>query len=316
MDWVFALLLLAVLAVLLLLWVDAERSRALHERLADRIVDAAPREEGSLWRDAANLLQVSRMQELLERSPLTRRLSRLLVLGDLSIGLGPLVLAVLGTSVLAAGIAYLLHPRPWVPVALLVAVPVAAWLALDAQARRRVQRRERQLPSFVTQMLSSLQTGSTPLASLQAASRVTADPLGRSLRELLDTLQLGVAPTQAWKDWARRCGGTHADLIATGVRLKWEAGGQMSSMLSHILESMLTRERLVLRVGTVTAQARLGSYVLGLLPVAFLLFSYTTNPRIFQFMLADPIGEKALWIGAALMGVGFLWLRRLSRLEF
>jgi Flp pilus assembly protein TadB len=32
-------------------------------------------------------------------------------------------------------------------------------------------------------------------------------------------------------------------------------------------------------------------------------------------MLADPLGRKALMIAGGLMVVGFLWLRRIARLE-
>ncbi len=316
MDLLIPLLLLAAAGLALLVWLDAKRQVTLQERLIGRILDDEDEEDESLWRDAANLLQVARMQRLLGQSPIIRRLSMLLIFSDLRISLPQAILLFVVVTALGAGLGYAYEPVIWTQLAGGLLAPLGLWHALSSYAAARVDRRERQLTSFVTQMLSALRSGATPLSALQSASRVTADPLGASLRALLDSLQLGVAPQVAWKEWAGRCGGQHADMLATGIRLKWDAGGQMTSMLQHILDSMNAREKMILRVGTLTAQAKIGSVVLTILPILFLLFSYKANPRIFQFMINDPIGVAALWIGAGLLVVGFFWLRWLAKLEF
>lgn len=312
---ILALLILAGLLGLLIA-LDAARQRRLRDRLVERVVDAPVVDEASLWRDAADLLQVARMQALMQQSPLVRRLQTLLIHGDIRFSLAQTLAAFLGLALAGALLGVLIRPLAWTALAGALLAPLGLWAALVAWAASRVERRERQLTSFVTQMLSALRSGATPLSALQSASRITADPLGASLRSLLDAMQVGVSPLVAWKEWAQRCGGEHASLLATGIRLKWDAGGQMTSMLQHILDSMNARERMILRVGTLTAQAKMGSVVLTLLPVVFLVFSYQANPRIFNFMVNDPIGLYALYGGGALLVLGFFWLRRLARLDF
>lgn len=316
------LMLLLAVALVGVLLLDRWRSTRLRERMADRIL-ALPEPElaDSLWRDAADLLQVARMRALLEQSPLMRRLALRLVQGDLPLRLGQAVFLLAAAAGLGSGLGYLLgRVLTFSPGGLAAGggllLPLLLWMMLESWTTHRIERRERQLPNFCTQMLSSLRTGSTPLSALQAASRISPDPLGHSLRGLVDVLQLGVSPNVAWRDWAQRCGGDHARLLATGLRLKWEAGGQMTSMLAHILESMQTRERMVLRVGTLTAQAKMGSYVLSLLPVGFMIFSYLVNKRIYDFVMKDPVGPKVLMAGAGLVVLGFFWLRRLAKLKF
>lgn len=316
-ELVIALLGLGALGLLGLTLRDRWRTQQVRERLADRILDPDEDEAPeSLWQGAADLLQLARMQALVARSPLARQLVLALLRSGLGLGFGQVVGLLLLLGLLGGVLAAVFAPHPAFGVAGAILPMLAGWMLIQAHAERKVERRERQLPAFCTQMLSSLRTGSTPLSALQAAARVSPQPLGSTLRDLLNALQLGVAPAAAWKDWAHRCGGDHAHIIATGIRLKWEAGGQMTAMLEHILESMIARERMVLRVGTLTAQAKMGSYVLSLLPVVFMFYSYKVNPRIFDFMLADPIGRNLLWAGAGLIVVGFFWLRRLSKLEF
>lgn len=316
------LMLLLAAALVGLLLLDRWRSARLRERMADRILDLPePEAADTLWRDAASLLQLTRMRSLVGQSPLMRRLALRLVQGDVPLRLGQAGLLLFASAGLGAGLGVLLGRGFGISpggmgVGGALLLPLALWSMLDAWTTRRIERRERQLPNFCTQMLSSLRTGATPLTALQAAARISPDPLGRSLRSLVDVLQLGVSPNVAWRDWAQRCGGDHAQLLATGLRLKWEAGGQMTSMLAHILESMQTRERMILRVGTLTAQAKLGSYVLSLLPVGFMIFSYLVNKRIYDFVMQDPVGPKVLLGGAGLVIVGFFWLRRLAKLKF
>ena len=313
MQVLIGLLILAAVAIAVLAYRESLRGERLRERLS--IEPPEETDDGSLWRDAADLLQIEQLQALLERSPLTRQFAERLVRSNLPLSLGRALFVVVVSTSVAVALALVFQRTLWLPIAALVAVPLLLWLVLDAYAERRVHRIDRQLPAFVTQMLAALRTGGTPLSSLQTAARISPQPLGGTLQGLLDALQLGVAPAQAWRDWAIRCGGTHCELLATGVRLKWEAGGQMTSMLEHILESMQSRERMILRVRTLTAQARLAGYVLTVLPLLFMLFTYYRNPRIFSFMLSDPVGVNALWIGGGLLVVGFFWMRRLARLD-
>lgn len=316
-NLLIGLLVLGALGLLGLLAVRRWRESALRELLVERILDEDKDDDpAGLWRSAADLLQLARMQDLVERSPLIRRLTVALRQGDLSLTLYRVMGLMSLVGLLGAGLGLALAPHPAFALLGLLLPPMIGWQIVLGRAERRIHQRERQLPGFCTQMLSSLRTGSTPLSSLQGAARVSPEPLGRSLRELQNSLQLGVSPNLAWKDWAHHCGGDHAHILATGIRLKWEAGGQMSSMLEHILASMIARERMVLRVGTLTAQAKMGSIVLSLLPILFMAYSYSVNPRIFAFMLGDPIGRTALWTGGGLVMLGFFWLRRLSKLDF
>lgn len=311
MDLLLILLPFGLAAGTLLMWYRIDRQR---ENLRARLLGESPRATGAPAREV-ELLRLRQLHNLLQKSPLTRRAQLLLLRGELPLTLPRAAMALAATSLLGAAAAFAVHAAPWAAVLGALLLPLAAWSGLGMYVDGLCARRERLLPGLVAQLLSSLRSGATPLLALQHAARVTTEPLGRTLRVLQDSIQIGVPPAQAWQEWALRCGGRHAELLATGVRLKWEAGGQMSAMLEHILESMQSRERMILRVRTLTTQARLGSYVLIALPIVFMLFTYYNNPRIFEFVVNDPIGVVALWAGGGLLIVGFFWMRRLSRLE-
>jgi tight adherence protein B len=132
---------------------------------------------------------------------------------------------------------------------------------------------------------------------------------------LVRRLELGVPAVQAWRDWAESWNSAACRLLSTAVRIKWDAGGEMSTLLAYVLDQLESRRRMELRIRTLTAQARLSAVILVALPFVIGLITYSFNPDLFHEMLADPVGRRALLVTAALMALGYLWLRRIARLE-
>ena len=309
------LLLTALAAALVLVYYFYEaRLDAVRERLNAGVFDETPAQV-SIWQDAADLLQLERLQAFLGRSPLARRFAANLRRAGLRIGLTRAMLSMVAASGIAAGAAGAAFGHFAAAMVALLLVPLVLWRILSWLSQRRVDRLEGQLPGLVVQMLSSLRSGATPLAALQAGARSAPRPLSSSLGDMLERIQLGISPGQAWREWALAWNSRFCDLLATGMRLKWEAGGEMSSMLEHILEALESRHRMKLRIGTLTAMARFSAYVLMALPFVIGLITYYVNPRLFDFMLQDAIGRQALWITGGVMLLGFVWLQRIARLE-
>jgi tight adherence protein B len=269
----------------------------------------------SLWRDAADLLQLNALQRLLARSPLARALQQRLERSGLPLSLTGTVLLATVLAATAAGTALSLTRRPDYAVATFLAVVMLAWIGLSALAARRVRALELQLPAFVTQMITTLGAGGTALAAVRNAAKNAPAPLGPSMQNLVRRLELGVAPVRAWREWAEGWNSPACRLLSTAVRIKWDAGGEMSTMLGYVFDQLESRRRMELRIDTLTSQARLSSVILMALPFVIGFITYSFNPDLFEEMLADPIGQKALLIAGGLMVLGFFWLRRIARLQ-
>lgn len=309
------LLILVAAAVGLFAWylwitrLDAQR-----ERLMAGVFDEQA-QDVSLWKDAADLLQVAALQRLLSRSPLARKLQERLLRAGVPLSLAAFVLAVGAAAALALIIALLLAGRLDVGLIALLAVLAVTWVALSMVSSNRVRKLELQLPSFVTQMITTLGAGGTPLAAVRNAARNAQAPLGPSMNHLIRRLEIGAPPIEVWREWAEGWNSPACKLLSTALRIKWDAGGEMSTMLGYVLDQLESRRRMELRVDTLTAQARLASIVLLALPFVIGFITYSFNPDLFNEMLADPIGQKALLAAGALMVLGFFWLRRIARLE-
>jgi tight adherence protein B len=222
--------------------------------------------------------------------------------------------AVIAAAIIAA-VVFWLTRRPHFAVAAFLLVCAAAWAALSELAARRVRSLELLLSAFVTQMITTLGGGGTALAAVHNASHNAPAPLGPSMRELMRRLELGIAPVRPGASGPKRGTRPACRLLSTAVRIKWDGGGEMSTMLGYVLDELESRRRMELRIDTLTSQARFSAVILIALPFVIGFITYSFNPGLFHEMLADPVGQKALLIVGALMILGFSWLRRIARLE-
>lgn len=305
----------AVVALALLAYYLVEMRRdAIRERLFVGVMDGEAREV-SLWKDAADLLQIEALQDLLAHSPLARALQLRMRRANLRMAMLPFVFLVTVGAAVSSAIVYLLFPQAWASLVAFLAVPVLTWLTLSAFAAWRVRALEMQLPAFVTQTLTTLAAGGTPLAAVRNAAQNSAQPLAGSMAELVTAMELGVPPVQAWRDWAEHWDSPSCRLLSTGVRIKWEAGGEMSQILSYVLDLLEGRRRMELRIETLTSQAKFSSIILISLPFVIGFITYAFNPGLFDEMLIDPLGRRLVIGAGLLMVVGFFWMRRIARLE-
>lgn len=313
MTTLFLIIAGLVIAGLLALYVwDVRQDRA-RERLVAGMLETEE-VEVSLWRDAADLLQLAAIQELLANSRLTRRLDYLLKLAAIPLTLLGTISLLVGVSVLGAAIAYLFVKAWWASVAALLLIPILFHFGLSFLAQQRVQKHDAQLPGMVSQMITSLRSGGTPLHAIQAVTQNAPSPVRESMAGLLHDIQIGRAGPQAWRDWGHFWNTRSTNMLALAIRLKWDTGGQMVNILEHVLTTMEFHRRMELRVQTITAQARLGAYFLSGLPFLLGAVMYAMRPEPIDSMIADPIGIKMIWFGLVLLAVGFFWMRRLARL--
>lgn len=289
--------------------------------IIDRIIDGYEDERietnpGSFWRGASSISKMEKLDSFLEKSRIARKVTRNLQMLNTGMNFVEFFLLIAFIILLISALTYLRWHRLEFAVGSFLLIPIAAWMFLGFLAKRRIDKIEMQLPGLLTQMLTTIRSGGTPAASLRTAGENTAAPLGPSIRTLNESISLGIPPVKAWRNWSDTWYGSRAcDMLSTSIRLKWEAGGEMASVLEVIQEQLESRRRRELRVRSLTAMARVSTYILIALPILMGLFTYSVNPRLYNEMIADPIGLKLLYIGAGLIVVGFFWLRKIATLD-
>ncbi len=272
-------------------------------------------EEASLWDGAANLLQLESIRNLLYSSYITRKFDLMIKRSQLNVTLPKAILVFLFSSAIPAIPAYLYWKTTVALVISLLLLPFILWFLLSWKSSSMQKKLDGQLPSLISSFLTTLGAGGTPIQALQSVSKNSPEPIASSISGILESIRLGRSPQMAWQEWADFWGTTSSKLLATGIKIKWETGGQMSAILSHILETLEFNRRMELRVSTLTAQSKLSAWVLSLLPVALGALVKAFRPDLFDAMVNDEIGQKMLIAAAVLTVLGFFTLQRMAKLK-
>ncbi len=272
-------------------------------------------EQVSLWDGAADLLQLEKIRNLLYSSALSRNLDLLIRRSAVKITFLQVVLLMLVISIALAVASYLYFKKVGFLIAPLFAVPAVIWLVFNFLAKQQQQRNDDQLGSMVTSLLTTIRAGGTPIQALQATVKNAANPMRDSISNVMNNLQLGRSPNIVWKEWSDFWDTKNTKLLATGIRLKWEAGGQMTTILEHIAESIEFNKKIELRVSTLTAQSKLSAWVLSSLPFALFLLQYSYRPDLINAMLTDSTGTAIIVYAGISTVLGFLWLQQIAKLK-
>lgn len=272
-------------------------------------------EEVSLWDGASDLLQLEAIRRLLYSSALSRKFDLLIRRSFVKYSFIQVVSTTLITSLIVAIVAYFFTKDPIAFIGAIFAVPALVWFVFEFLAAKQQKRNDDQLSSMVTSMLTTMRAGGTPIQALQATVKNAANPMRDSIAQVMNNLQIGRTPNVVWKEWSDFWGTKNTKLLATGIRLKWEAGGQMTTILEHILESIEFNKRVELRVSTLTAQSKMSAWVLSSLPFALFALQYFYRADLINAMLGNSSGKSMLIYAAVSTIVGFFWLQKLAKLK-
>lgn len=214
----------------------------------------------------------------------------------------PLVLALASLVVWRA-----IYP---IPLALLVGylIPIF-WLR-----RRRVQRNHAfndQLAETLALISASMRGGFSMLQSFAQVAKDSPEPTRRELQRVGQEVQLGLSLTQALDNLALRMESEDLDLVVTAIKIHARVGGNLTSILDTISNTIRERARLRRDVRVITSMQRISSYVIGMLPIALALIIFAINPKYMSklfvpgWTLCIPIGAVFFWL------LGFIVIRKM-----
>ena len=197
--------------------------------------------------------------------------------------------------------------------AVLVAVGVA--VAAARVERRRGARlavaMDEQLADSVRSLAAGMRAGLSVAQAIDHASREAEPPLADSFRRVVDAIGVGGRLDEALACWASEVGSDDARLVVGVLDLHRRSGGDLPRVLDQVAATLRERSDATREVRALTAQARLSGAILGLLPLGFFAFLWTTSRGDIEGAFRTPVGIAAVTIGLVLETGAFFWIRRL-----
>jgi tight adherence protein B len=324
-DWVSAafvfltVTLAAVALAVLAEWLTARRRGAQVaqqlERLSAEGLESIAPGAGKLFRrdmlaDASwirvlsdHLPQLKDLQHRLEQAALSWTVkSFLLLCGGLALATG------LGTVLLTGKLLYGAAAAP-----LGLALP---FLYVGRRRRKRLEAFEERFPEAIDLLGRAIRAGHPLSSGLKMVAEEMADPISTEFRQVFEEQRFGLPFEDSVTLLADRLPLPDVRIFVTALLIQREVGGNLAEILDNL--SSIIRQRFTLRrhVRVLTAEGRLSGYVLTVLPVGIGLWIFLTNPDYVMLLFQHPAG-KIMVTGAVIMQfVGFIWMRRITNIEF
>jgi tight adherence protein B len=187
---------------------------------------------------------------------------------------------------------------------------------VQMQRARRLKAYIRAFPDTIDMMTSAIRAGHAFNQAMQLVGDEAPDPVGVEFKRTFEQHNLGLNIREALLNLTERVDSLDLRLFVTSVLLQRETGGNLTEILEKISYTIRERFKLIGQIRTYTAQGRMSAWIVGTLPVAFVLIISALNPGYLKPLLNDKLGHAFIAVSAFLQIAGFLIIRKVVQIKF
>ncbi|MFJ6741094.1 type II secretion system F family protein [Streptomyces sp. NPDC091279] len=191
----------------------------------------------------------------------------------------------------------------------------AAVQFLNWQRQQRIERFIGQLPELARIMANATQAGLALRTAIGMAAEELEAPAGEELAKVANQLAVGISMDDALGELADRLPSRELVVLVTTLVLSHRAGGQVVSALRNLTETLEERKETRREVRTQLSQVNMTSYAVPALGVGSLFLMNGVKDGALERMTESPLGQTAVVVAFGLYTIGFVLIRRLSRID-
>jgi len=180
---------------------------------------------------------------------------------------------------------------------------------------RRLKAFNGQLGDTLTLLSNALKAGYSFAQAIDTVAKNAVPPIADEFARAVREMNLGGSPDEALSNITKRIASADFDLVATAYSIHRTVGGNLAEILDNIAYTIRERVRIKGEIATLTAQARASGTLITALPIVLAAFMYFVTPSYFRPMFENFIGWILLAIGAFMIFVGNLIIRRVVAIE-
>ena len=192
---------------------------------------------------------------------------------------------------------------------------VGPWFYLRRKKKKRLKAFGQGLADTLQLMSGSLSAGLSLSQSVDTIVKEGAEPISSEFRRVVIESRLGVTIEDALEGVVQRMESRDFGWVVMAIRIQREVGGNLAELLLTVAATLREREYLRRHVHALSAEGRLSCYVLGGLPPGFLLYLTLSKPDYVEPMFHTPIGWLMVIGMVTLLGVGILWMSKVSKVD-
>jgi tight adherence protein B len=300
------------------LWWDSRHSQTakrLSQRLKMALLSSARHGADESILKQRVLAESQEVAALLGKLPRVNRLDLLLLQSGLDWSVARfLALTLIAPVAVVIGISTL-NP-PWVASAALAAAGASLPLFYVLHRRtRRLMKLEAQLPEATDLISRALRAGHSLPSALEMAGDELPQPIGTELAMVFGQINYGVSLNDALAGLTDRVPVDDLRYLVIAILIQRESGGNLAEILDNVGSLIRKRLQLLDKVRVLSAEGRLGGWILTALPPGMAVVVYQLNPELMSTLWKDPTGIQMMWTAIVMTCVGVLWIRQIVRIH-
>ena len=180
---------------------------------------------------------------------------------------------------------------------------------------QRLKKFNGQLGDTLTLLSNALKAGYSFAQAIDTVAKNAVAPIGDEFGRAVREMNLGGSPDEALGNITKRIASNDFDLVATAYSIHRTVGGNLAEILDNIAYTIRERVRIKGEIQTLTAQARASGTIITALPILLAAFMFFVTPTYFQPMFSSFVGWILIVIGAFMIFIGNLIIRRIVAIE-
>ncbi|MFF3739410.1 type II secretion system F family protein [Streptomyces sp. NPDC002566] len=191
----------------------------------------------------------------------------------------------------------------------------AAWQFLNWQRQKRIERFINQLPELARILANATNAGLALRTAIGMAAEELEAPAGEELAKVANQLAVGHSLDDALGELADRLPSRELVVLVTTLVLSNRAGGQVVAALRNLTETLEERKETRREVRTQLSQVNMTSYAVPALGVGALFLMDSVEDGTLDRMTGSAVGQACVIVAFALYAVGYVLIRRMSRID-
>jgi len=151
---------------------------------------------------------------------------------------------------------------------------------------------------------------------LKIIAHESPDPLGAEFRRVVEGESIGIPLEVCLEQMYERMPISEVNFFSTVLNIQKTTGGNLGESLANLASVLRGRKLLREKIKALSAEAKMSAIIIGALPIAVGGLVTVIAPDYMMELYTTPTGHRNLMIGAGMMVLGTLMMRKMINFKF
>jgi len=151
---------------------------------------------------------------------------------------------------------------------------------------------------------------------LKIIAHESPDPLGAEFRRVVEGESLGIPIEVCLEQMYERMPISEVNFFSTVLNIQKTTGGNLGESLGNLSKVLRGRKILSEKIKALSAEAKMSAMIIGALPIVVGGLVTVVSPDYMTELYTTPTGHRNLMVGAGMMVLGTLMMRKMINFKF